>query len=121
MTSLADGADQVVAARLMGLGAGLEVVVPSRGYESAFGTGQARAAYRTLLAQARRVIRLPFPVPSEEAFLAAGLVVVDHCDELVAVWDGLPARGAGGTADVVAYAGAVERPVRVLWPAGAAR
>jgi hypothetical protein len=41
--------------------------------------------------------------------------------ELWAVWDGLPARGYGGTAEVVAYARAHAMPVKVIWPVGALR
>jgi hypothetical protein len=47
--------------------------------------------------------------------------MVDHADELYAVWDGQPARGYGGTADVVAYARQRSIPVRVIWPDGAER
>jgi len=39
----------------------------------------------------------------------------------VAVWDGKPARGVGGTADIVSYARQKGVPVAVLWPDGAAR
>ncbi len=43
-----------------------------------------------------------------------GLVVVERCDLLLAIWDGHPAHGLGGTADIVAYAdGHVE--VTRLW------
>jgi len=35
--------------------------------------------------------------------MAASAYMIDHADELWAVWDGQPARGYGGTADVVAY------------------
>jgi hypothetical protein len=42
-------------------------------------------------------------------------------DRLVAVWDGLPARGVGGTAEVVADARELGLPVEVVWPAGAWR
>jgi hypothetical protein len=37
------------------------------------------------------------------------------------VWDGKPARGIGGTADIVSYARQKGVPVAVLWPEGAAR
>ena len=53
--------------------------------------------------------------------MAAGRLLVERSDRLIAVWDGLPARGPGGTADVVAYARALSRPVTVLWPQGAHR
>jgi hypothetical protein len=42
--------------------------------------------------------------------------MLDLADELVAVWDGLPARGHGGTADVVAVALDRGIPVTVIWP-----
>ena len=51
-----------------------------------------------------------------EAFLAAGRYIVDHCDVLFAVWDGLPAGAMGGTGDVVEYARRSERRVVHLNP-----
>ncbi len=47
--------------------------------------------------------------------------MLDRADELWAVWDGEPARGPGGTADVVAHARGRGVPVRVVWPPGARR
>ena len=44
---------------------------------------------------------------------------VDRSGVLVAVWDGQPARGLGGTADVVARQRGV--PMEVIWPQGATR
>jgi hypothetical protein len=40
----------------------------------------------------------------EDAYLAAGQRVVELSDIVLAVWNGKPAKGKGGTADVVAYA-----------------
>ena len=59
--------------------------------------------------------------PSEAAFLAAGRLVVERSDVLAAVWDGKPARGSGGTADVVDYAKELRREVVVIWPEGLER
>jgi len=42
--------------------------------------------------------------------------VVDLADLLIAVWDGKPARGPGGTADVVAYAASAGKPYVWLDP-----
>lgn len=64
---------------------------------------------------------LPFSEPSEEAFYAAGKAVVDACDWLIAVWDGEPARGLGGSADVVAYARNRGKVVHVIWHEGLSR
>jgi hypothetical protein len=42
-------------------------------------------------------------------------------DRLLAVWDGRPARGVGGTADIVEYARLSRVPVDIIWPSGASR
>ncbi|HEX2862179.1 MAG TPA: hypothetical protein VHN79_11090 [Lacunisphaera sp.] len=52
----------------------------------------------------------------EDAYLSGGLEIVNRCDVLLVVWDGQPARGKGGTADVVAYARALGRPVVIIDP-----
>jgi hypothetical protein len=51
----------------------------------------------------------------------ASLRMLAEADCLLAVWDGKPARGYGGTADVVNAARARGLPVTVIWPAGAER
>lgn len=50
----------------------------------------------------------------EDAYLAGGLDVVNRCDVLLVVWDGRPARGKGGTADIVAHARAIGRPLVII-------
>ncbi|MBP8806154.1 MAG: hypothetical protein KBG48_20810 [Kofleriaceae bacterium] len=110
LTCLAAGADQVFADVLDAAGIPFEVVVPCTGYEDSFASLEARSAFESLLQHGRHVVRLPYPAPSEEAFFAAGRYIVAHCELLFAVWNGLPARGLGGTGDVVAYAVAAHRP-----------
>jgi hypothetical protein len=53
--------------------------------------------------------------------MAGSELLVDQADELLAVWDGQPARGYCGTADVVAYARQKGAPVRIIWPEGTTR
>jgi hypothetical protein len=48
-------------------------------------------------------------------------ILVGLVDEVIAVWDGQPARGYGGTADVVSYAESNGVPVRIVWPEEASR
>ncbi|MEA2691025.1 MAG: hypothetical protein QOJ16_412 [Acidobacteriota bacterium] len=113
LTSLAAGADQRFAEVVLELGGTLEVIVPFAGYETRFTQDDARAAYHRLLAAAETVRVLPRVDDSDEAsYLAAGRQVVDGADLLIAVWDGRPAGGPGGTADIVAYAEV--RGVKVL-------
>jgi hypothetical protein len=115
VSSLAEGADQLFAEYLLAVGGTLEVIEPCADYANAL-AGDARARYQRLHDAAAEVTTLPYPGPSPAAYLAAGLVVVKRCDLLFAVWDGLPARGPGGTGDVVGHARARGRQVTVLWP-----
>jgi hypothetical protein len=64
---------------------------------------------------------LPFDQSGRDAYLAASEAVLVTVDRLVAVWDGKPADGHGGTGDVVAAAHDRNLPVTVVWPEGAAR
>ncbi|MGH9175160.1 MAG: hypothetical protein ACRD1H_12425, partial [Vicinamibacterales bacterium] len=118
VTSLADGADQLFATLVLQQGGRLHVIVPCHDYEKSFETADALVGFQTLLARAAEIDTLPFSGPSEDAFLAAGRSVVDLSDMLLAVWDGKPAGGKGGTADIVAYARSKDLPVLVVWPRG---
>lgn len=121
VTSLAAGADQLCARAALETGGCLSVIIPARNYVSSFASDVDVEKYHELLSQAVRVTQLPYENPSDEAYWAAGREVVDLTDSLLAVWDGKPAAGLGGTADVVNYARSVGRRVVVIWPKGAAR
>lgn len=121
LSSLAEGADQLFATIALEYGADLTVVIPSGDYEEAFEDAGALARYRRLKLRATEEIRMDFARSTDEAYYAAGTYIADSCDRLVAVWDGLPARGHGGTAEIVAYARALGKPVTVIWRAGVTR
>lgn len=118
--SLAAGADQLAAEAILELGGEVEVVLPCDRYAHTFNS-KALTEFNRLLSRATAVTVLPYPEPSESAFLAGGLVVVERSQRILAVWDGLPSRGLGGTADIVMYARALNRPVDVVWPTGEVR
>ncbi|TQS45209.1 hypothetical protein [Cryptosporangium phraense] len=118
--SLAVGADQLFAREVLRCRGSLRVVVPSAGYRTTFADDD-RPEYDRLLARAQQHRVLAYPTPSEEAYLAAGHAIVDSSDVLLAVWDGAPAAGLGGTGDIVAYARARGIETRVVWPVGAGR
>jgi len=120
ISCLADGADQVFARAVTDLGGTLEVVIPAAGYRAGLPAGS-HPEYEGLLARAAAVRRLPFTESTAESHMAASKLMVDGADELYAVWDGKPARGYGGTGDVVAYAHERGITVRVIWPDGAQR
>jgi hypothetical protein len=74
-----------------------------------------------LMERAADVIRLDHPESTSEARMDASLRTIDDADVRLAVWDGKPARGYGGTADVVAAARERGVPVTIIWPEGARR
>jgi hypothetical protein len=104
ITSLAVGADQLFAEIILQQSGTFEAIIPFEGYEFKFTEGEARNRYRYLVHRASQVEVLSKTVSEEQAYFEAGKKVVDLADVLVAVWDGKPAAGLGGTADVVAYA-----------------
>ncbi|MFF0012930.1 hypothetical protein [Streptomyces sp. NPDC005374] len=120
-SSLAAGADQLFADLALRNGIPVTAVIPGTDYERHLGGRQVRAAFRRLLLACADRVDLPVERTREEAYAAAGRWIVDHTDRLVAVWDGEPARGPGGTADIVAYARRAGVPVNVLWRPGTQR
>jgi hypothetical protein len=120
VSCLAGGPDQLFARAVLDLGGALEVVVPAERYRDGLDPDEQRG-YDELLARAKHVERLPFVESTSQAHLAGGQVVVDRSERLLAVWDGQPARGLGGTADFVSYARQKGVLVTVVWPEGAAR
>jgi len=119
-SSLAIGADQLFAQALLEQGGRLVAVLPCLGYEMAF-QGEGLQTFKTLLKSADELERLDFLEPSPEAYLAAGREIVRRCAVIIAVWDGRPARGLGGTADVVHHALSSGKRVEVIWPEGLTR
>jgi hypothetical protein len=121
VSSLAVGADQMFASLVLDRGGRLEIVLPSSGYETTFPNSEDLRRFHSLLARASTVETLSFAEPCEEAYLAAGCRVADLSEVLLAVWDGEPAKGKGGTGDIVEYAKRRGVQVKVVWPAGIAR
>ncbi|SMC59085.1 hypothetical protein [Lentzea albidocapillata] len=120
VSCLADGADAVFAQAVLDAGGALVAVLPASRYRDTLPEAY-RPVYDGLLARAGKVVRLEYVTPDPHAYMEAGERMVDESDALLAVWDGLPGRGPGGTADVVAYARSKGVPVTVLWPEGAVR
>ncbi len=104
---LAQGADQLAAAIALDLGYELHAVLPfgRAAYAGDFVEPGGAERFADLLARAARVLELSC-IRGEDvrAYGLAGRATVAHCDVLIAVWDGLPARGPGGTAEVVEFA-----------------
>jgi hypothetical protein len=131
ISPLADGADQMAAEIALELGYELHAILPFRRdtYRADLADDEVRGRFDALLARAACVLELPGESSHHfETYLMAGRATVAHSDLLVAVWDGLPPRGRGGTGEVVQLAFArgtptihvpVEEaePVRLRWSA----
>jgi hypothetical protein len=120
VSCLADGADQIFARAVLDLGGRLEVVVPAADYRAVL-PAAGHAVYDELLASATEVFRLSHRSSTSEAFMDASRRMLGYVDRLLAVWDGKPARGFGGTADVVRLANDLGLATTILWPPGATR
>jgi hypothetical protein len=120
VSNLADGADQLFAQAVLDAGGQIDVIVPAAKYRDGL-PKEAHATYDALLSRATSVHHLDRIESTEDAHMEASCVMLDRADRLFAVWDGKPARGYGGTADVVAEARDRGIPVTVIWPEGASR
>ncbi|MGP4001673.1 hypothetical protein [Streptomyces sp. 8N706] len=120
ISCIVDGPDAWFAEAVLEHGGRLEVVVPAAQYRD--GLPQSHwPIYDALMRRASEVHDTGMTASDSAAHMAGSEILVGLADELLAVWDGEPAWGYGGTADVVAYAERSGVPVRVLWPEGATR
>jgi hypothetical protein len=104
VTCLARGADQVFARIVLDIGGSVEVVLPAADYRDRKVKPDNTADFDDLIGKAAALHTMPFPASNREANMAAGEHVLGEVDAIVAVWDGGPSGGHGGTADVVAAA-----------------
>lgn len=120
VSCLADGADTIFARAVLDQGGVLEVVIPAERYRDGLPEAH-REVYDELLNRASVVRRLEFEESTSASHMRASELIVEGADLVLAVWDGQPARGYGGTADVVAFVRERGVPVEVIWPDGTLR
>ena len=116
MTSLADGSDRLVAMQFLANGSRhIVAILPLKpeDYINDFGTDESRKEFSNLLHVASEIIQLPEFADRNEAYEAAGRYVVDHCDALICIWDGMPEQGQGGTGSMVERAR--KRGIPIVW------
>lgn len=109
VTGLAEGADSIAADVARARGWALDVVLPffRDDYAADFAAGAERDAFHRRLGGCAKILELPGARDADghgAAYERAGRLVVAQADILVAVWDGKPPRGRGGTAQIVAEA-----------------
>ncbi len=105
---------------VLDLGGTLEVVLPAPDYRTKIKPDNI-AHYDSLLKAAESVHVMPFDTSRRESYMAASEHLLSNVDEIIAVWDGRPSGGLGGTADIVLAARQRGLQVQVVWPRGAAR
>ncbi|WP_294171865.1 DUF4231 domain-containing protein [uncultured Sphingomonas sp.] len=121
VSPLAGGADQMAALLAVEQGWELQAVLPLPSDDCARLEPEAADRLQQLLARSRCVLELPGdPASPIDAYVMAGRATVAHCDLLIAVWDGLPARGRGGTAETVELALTRGTPILHIPPDGTA-
>jgi hypothetical protein len=113
---LAEGADRLLTRILVEtLSADLTIVLPlpEPDYLQDFETNESIEEYQSLMLLSEKVIEPGPGLTRPQAYQDANRFLVKVCDLLVAIWDGTPARGEGGTGEMVAMSRQVSRPV--LW------
>jgi hypothetical protein len=107
VSPIADGADQIAAEVALDLGWDLQAILPFERahYRASLANHGARERFDDLLRRATCLLELPGdPEHGLDAYVMTGRATVAHCDMLIAIWDGLPPRGRGGTGEVVQLA-----------------
>lgn len=117
LSSVAHGGDQIFVREARRLGLSWHAILPLPKAEFARDFDPAEwTQTEALLAAAEHVRVIAENGTREDAYLDGGLETVNGSDVLIAVWDGEPARGKGGTAEVVDYALSLGKPVLVIHP-----
>jgi hypothetical protein len=121
VSALAEGADRIVARQVLARPGGrLVALLPldPADYVADFADADSVREFTELLAAAdeHEVIT---GAPSDDwtreaAYERAGHAMLDRCDVLLALWDGQPGRGRGGTAEMVFEAGLIGRRCEVI-------
>ena len=113
LSGLAEGADQIVADLALEILPECALIavlpMPPKAFETDFSDEIARAKFDALLARAEAVVEIEtegdaWRQPGEQRdllYARVGALIAEHAQILIAVWDGQPGRGMGGTRDVV--------------------
>lgn len=113
LSGLAEGADRIFAEAALKEGFRLEAVFPFQedDYRTTFMSPHSDDFY-TLKDKSSNIHMLNGDIQNEQdGFHNLGLFLVEKCDMLIAIWDGKPGVGKGGTPDVIQLARAANKPV----------
>ena len=122
VSALAEGADRIAAEAALAAGSTLDVVLPfSAGeYKKDFKDQQSKDRFDALCDRARAELVLPGTrknaddpddPDAKKAYEAAGFTVLSQSDIVLAIWDGGPSKGRGGTTEMVNTAARFGLPI----------
>jgi hypothetical protein len=115
LSSIAGGSDQLFVQQARDSGLAWHAILPMTRAEFAKDfTPQGWEAVEQMLAAADHVRTIDENGDRKDGYLDCGIETVNGADVLIAVWDGEPARGKGGTADVVEYARSTGTPLLIV-------
>ena len=109
LSGMALGFDQALAQAAINRGIPLTAVVPFKGMWTRWPPPSV-SRFNSIMDKADKVVVIS-ETNTVAAFQLRNQYMVDHCDTLVALWDGTP----GGTANCVRYAQAVHCNMMQLW------
>ena len=101
---LAEGADRMLADILMDtLPAELVVVLPlpDLEYQQDFASSESLMEFQRLKGLSSEVLFVEHETKRPQAYRDANQVLLQNCQVVVVLWDGLPPRGKGGTGELV--------------------
>jgi hypothetical protein len=107
ITCLAEGFDRITAHSALDLGYEIQCPLPfSRDeYSKDFQSSESKTEFYLLLQKAGAVYELDFGRSViDKQYLNAGTILLEQTDILLAFWDGSPAKGPGGTGEIVEIA-----------------
>jgi uncharacterized phage-like protein YoqJ len=111
ISGMALGVDQYAAFVCIKLGIPFIAAQPFKGQEQMW-SGENQKTYKRLLAKATEVVIVSDGGYSPKKMQIRNEFMVRACDKLIAVWDG----SKGGTANCVAYAKSINKPVIIIDP-----
>jgi hypothetical protein len=115
LSSIAGGGDQLFVQQARAVGLSWHAILPlSRAEFAKDFTPAEWSAVEETLATADHLRIVSENDDRKDSYLDCGIETVNGADVLLAVWDGDPARGKGGTAEVVDYAESIGKPVIII-------
>jgi hypothetical protein len=104
LCALAEGSDQLVAKIALSY-PGIKLIVPlplsEEEYLMGFASDIGRESFYELMPSAEKVFTLPEQVDHPTAYESLGNYMLDHCEVLLALWNGQYSLRKGGTGEVV--------------------